>query len=959
MSAGTDHTSTAGVPGGHHARATDPELAAAIGLATDPAQVRTRPIDLAAMAHDASHYLLTPQAVVTARSVADVAAVLGLAHRRRLPVTFRSGGTSLSGQASTSGLLVDTRQNFRGVEVLDGGARVRCEPGATVRSVNARLAPYRTKLGPDPASEGACTIGGVVANNSAGMACGTERNSFRTLEALTLVLASGTVIDTGAEDADERLRALEPGVHAGLVRLRDRVLGDPDSMRRIAHQYSMKNTMGYSLNAFTEFSRPVDVLAHLVVGSEGTLGFVASATFRTVPVLPYVATALLYFPELSRATDALEPLLAAGARTLELLDASSLRVSQRDPRADPALRSLQVDQHTALLVELQGAEPGELEQTGVQTDRVIATLPLSLPAAFTTEATARAAMWTLRKGLYTAVAGARPVGTTALLEDVVVPLPELTATTSELGRLLAGYGYDDAVVFGHAKDGNLHFMINPRLDDPVELRRYDEFTEDLVDLILSHDGSLKAEHGTGRIMAPYVQRQFGAELYQVMREVKALLDPHQVLNPGVIITDNPRAHLENLKVVPPVDPAVDRCVECGYCEPVCPSRAITTTPRQRIVLLRSMAQVSEEERAAIAADYDYMAVDTCAVDSLCATACPVAIDTGRVMKGFRADRHGPAVQGAATAVARAWGPVVAGLRVGLGVADHLPAPVLTAMTKAARAVVSEDWVPLIGADLPGPGGKRRGREPAAPDVVFFPACVGSMFGAPDDALERGEGTGASASFLALAERAGLQVAIPRGIGALCCGTPWQSKGLVDGHAEMAARTFDAVWEASRGGALPIVCDASSCTHGLLEIRGKLGPGQQADYDRLTILDSISYVRSTVLDRLTVHRTVASVAVHPTCSTVHLGSTDDLRVIAEACAEEVFVPPSWGCCGFAGDRGLLHPELTASATATEAAEVNEREHDAYVSCNRTCEMGLTRATGHPYSNVLELLELVTR
>ncbi len=953
-------TSTTNAPG-HHARATDPALAAAIGLATAPEQVRTRPIDLAAMAHDASHYLLTPQAVVTARDSQDVAAVLALAHRRRLSVTFRSGGTSLSGQASSAGVLVDTRQNFRGVEVLDGGVRVRCEPGATVRSVNARLAPYRTKLGPDPASEGACTIGGVVANNSAGMACGTELNSFRTLEALTLVLTSGTVIDTGAADADERLRTLEPDIHQGLVRLRERILGDPDSVRRIAHQYSMKNTMGYSLNAFTEFSRPVDVLAHLIVGSEGTLGFVASATLRTVPVLPYVSTALLYFPELSRATDALEPLLAAGAKTLELLDASSLRVSQRDPRADPALRSLHVDQHTALLVELQGTEPGELEDTGAQMDRVIASLPLSLPAAFTTDPAARAAMWTLRKGLYTAVAGARPVGTTALLEDVVVPLPSLTATTTELGRLLAGYGYDDAVVFGHAKDGNLHFMINPRLDDPAELRRYDDFTEELVDLILSHDGSLKAEHGTGRIMAPYVRRQFGDELYQVMREVKSLLDPHQVLNPGVIITDNPRAHLENLKVVPAVDPAVDACVECGYCEPVCPSRAITTTPRQRIVLLRSMAQVSESERAAIAADYDYMAVDTCAVDSLCSTACPVAIDTGKVMKGFRADRHGTAVQAAAKAVAQGWGPVVAGLRIGLAVADHVPAPVLTAVTKAARAIVSEDWVPLVGADLPGPGGKRSARTPADPDVVFFPACVGSMFGAPDeeDSLEHGSGKGSSESFLALAERAGLQVAIPRGIGALCCGTPWQSKGLVDGHAEMAARTFAAVWEASRGGALPIVCDASSCTHGLLEIRGRLAPDKQADYDRLTVVDSISYVRSTVLDRLTVHRTVRSVAVHPTCSTVHLGSTDDLRAIAAVCAEEVFVPPSWGCCGFAGDRGLLHPELTASATRTEAAEVNEREHDAYVSCNRTCEMGLTRATGHPYSNVLELLELATR
>ena len=620
----------------------EPALAALRALGGD---VRTRAVDLAALAHDASHYLLHPRAVVTARDTGHVADLLRVAAAHALPVTFRSGGTSLSGQAGTDGLLVDTRRHFRRVEVLDDGARVRTQPGATVRAVNARLAPYGTRLGPDPASEAACTVGGVIANNSSGMACGTEFNAYRTVESMTFVLPSGTTVDTAAPDADEYLRTREPALHAGLAALRDRVRADADSVARIRHQFSMKNTMGYALNAFLDFDRPVDILSHLLVGSEGTLGFVGEATFRTVPVRPHAATALLVFDSIDRATDALPALLSAGARTIELMDAAALRVVQRDPKAGPALAALAVAQHTALLVELQAMTAADLDEELRGALATLSGLPLATPAEFTTDPGERAALWHLRKGLYTAVAGARPVGTTALLEDIVVPLDVLTDVTRRLTALFARYGYRDAVIFGHARDGNLHFMITPRFDDPEELRRYEAFTEDLVDLVLGANGSLKAEHGTGRIMAPYVRRQFGDELYAVMREVKALCDPAGVLNPGVVLTDDPHAHLGHLKTTPPVDPLVDTCVECGYCEPVCPSRDVTTTPRQRIVLLREIARAEAAGDLArvreLRDDFGYAAVDTCAADSMCLVACPVAIDTGAVVKGLRARRLGP------------------------------------------------------------------------------------------------------------------------------------------------------------------------------------------------------------------------------------------------------------------------------------------------------------------------------
>lgn len=922
--------------------------------------VTDRAIDLSRFAHDASHYLLRPQAVVLAGRTADVARAIAVAREHRVGVTFRSGGTSLSGQAVSDGVLIDTRSGFRDIEVLDGGARVRCQPGATVRAVNARLAPYHRILGPDPASEIACTIGGVVADNSSGMACGTTMNTYRTLSALELVLLTGTVIDTSAADADAHLKAVEPELWAGLARLRDRVRGNPVSVARIRHQFSMKNTMGYGINSFLDFDEPVQILAHLMIGSEGTLGFIASATFDTVPLLAKAATALLIFDTIARATDALPGLIGAGARTAELMDAASLRVAQALPNPLDVLAGLDVRQHTALLVEAQGHDADELAGTVADLDAVVAGLSglSSLgPAAFSADPVTRARAWQVRKGLYTAVAGARRPGSTALLEDIVVPLPALTDTVGSLAELCASYGYRDSVIFGHAKDGNLHFMIDPDLRDPKQVEALAGFTEELVDLVLGADGSLKAEHGTGRAMAPFVERQYGAELYDVMRELKRLLDPDGVLNPGVIIATSADAHLTDLKRPELVDPQVDRCVECGYCEPTCPSKDVTTTPRQRIALLRDVAAGVP----GIEPDYSYSAVQTCAADSLCVLACPVSIDTGVFMKHKRQDAQPAAAQRIGVGLAERWKPTLSALRVGLTVADKLPGGVLGAVTDAARKVLPTDLVPRAGDDLPGPG-RSRSKLPAGAgpaEVVFFASCMGELFEPAGGAAAPGP----ARAFLELCERAGIGVRLPDDLPELCCGTVWRSKGLVDGTAAMAVRTATSLLRASEDGRLPVVCEASSCTHGLHSLRHDLDVAGESELAgrvaALTVLDSSAFVDERVLPALDAPRRLGRVVLHPTCSDRHAGDVEHLRHLAAACADEVVIPFDAGCCGFAGDRGLLHPELTASATAREAAEVRAGSYDAYLSSNRTCELGMSRATGHSYRHAIELLEELTR
>ena len=911
----------------------------------------TRLIDRVGMAHDASHYLLIPEVVITATDAAHVASVMAQAHRDGRHVTFRAGGTSLSGQALSDSILLDVRKNFRGVTVLDGGERVRCQPGATILNINAHLARHNRKLGPDPASSRAATIGGVIADNSSGMSCGTQLNSYRTVESMVIVLPSGTIIDTSSPSADEYLHRAEPELWEGLAAQRDRLRANPEAVAKIEQQYAMKNTMGYGVNSFIDHDEPVRILEHLMIGSEGTLGFVAEVTLRTVPIQPHAATALLITPELSVATDALEDLIANGAKCLELMDAASLRVVQKYPEATPELAALNVREDSGLLVEALADSEQELVERMDALNSVLGGLPIADPPRFTKDPRERANLWQLRNGLYTSVAGSRPAGTTNLLEDIAVPVGDLTAQTEDLRTIFAANGFNEAVIFGHAKDGNIHFMVTCDWNNPHDIERYEAFTEDMVSSVLGHSGTLKAEHGTGRVMAAYVERQWGPEIYDVMKTVRRLADPDSVLNPGTIITDDPRIHMKHFKMMPPVDGFIDRCVECGYCEPTCPSKDLTQTPRRRIALLRSMKVLSPEVAADIRKDYAYEAVDTCAADSLCFLACPLRIDTGKFMKRFRAARHTSPYKAVMDAAAKGWGPIVSVLQVALNVVDKVPSPVMTGVTTAARAVLPKDVIPLVGDDLPAGGPKRPSpQSTSADDFVFFSSCMGALF-AP---AERSCGGGAGASFTRLVEKAGLRARVPEGLSKLCCGTVWVSKGFTDGADEMARRVYDSLWEASEHGRLPVVCDAASCTHGLEETANHLKGAEAENWAKVTVYDATTYVARFVLGRIQPRSKAGSVVIHPSCSMRHLDCVEDTVACAEFVSDDVTVPVNAGCCAFAGDRGLLHPELTRSAPRAEAAEVAEREYDEYVSANRTCELGMSRATGHEYRHVLEVL-----
>jgi D-lactate dehydrogenase len=936
-------------------------------------RVLHRVSDLVAYASDASPYRRFPRAVVEARDAEDVAKVLRFGRERSIPVTFRAGGTSLNGQGQTDGILVDVRKHWGGVRVEDDGARARLKPGTILGHANRVLAPHGRKLGPDPASTDVCTVGGVVANNSGGMRCGVTKDSYSTVQELTFVLPSGTVIDTGAPDAAERFAAAEPELVAGLEAIRDEIRADGELAERIRRKFAIKNTTGYRLCAFLDADEPLEIFRRLLVGSEGTLAFIAEVVFETVPVPAATTTAWIHFPGIDEAIAPVGDLVASGATAVELMVAPALITAAWNMVGAPQEWKELPPESAVLLVEFGGADEGDLAAQVLRAEAILGSHETIRPIDFTREPEAIELAWRVREGLHGLIGRVRPEGTALIVEDVCVPPERIAEGAKDLQALLGEHGFLPGVA-GHASAGNLHFMLTPDFAKQENLERYEAFMGGLVELIVGkYDGSLKAEHGTGVNMAPYVEREWGAKATELMWRLKGLADPDGVLSPNVLLSRDPGVHLRDLKTTPAIEDwgGATTCVECGFCEPVCPSRNLTTTPRQRIVLRREMARqpAGSPVQRALLAEYDYDALETCATDGSCQIACPLGIDTGKMVKELRREQHGERAEQAALAVAKRWGAVEKVSRVALKVGGTL-----ARRTKRGKGLPGPASDKLSAA-MGGGGdpsrttaGRVREGSPPPPDgaaAVYVPSCTNRIFGPSAEAsknpLHGGKLPPRSVvdALVTVSARVGTPVAVPEDMAGSCCGLPWSSKGFASAHSHKANEMVERLWRWSGEGALPVVIDAASCTGAIAEVGdGVLSEENAERLGKLEIVDSVAWALR-LLPALEIDGKVGSATVHPTCATRRLALAHPLRMLANALAEDVYVAPSATCCAFAGDRGISHPELTASATRPQAEELAGRDFDAYLSSNRTCEIAMTRATGEPYESVVCLLERLSR
>jgi D-lactate dehydrogenase len=911
-------------------------------------------LDLVRYASDASAYRLIPQAVVMPQDVADVVALLRIATELSTPVVFRAGGTSLNGQSQTDSILVDVRRHWQRARIEDDGRLARASPGMTLGHVNRLLFRHSRRLGPDPASTNIACVGGVVANNSGGMRCGVVADSYSTVRSMTVVLANGEVIDTAGPGAEEQFARAAPELSAGLIEIRDEIREDPDLSARIARKFEIKNTTGYRLCAFLDADTPLEIFRRLVIGSEGTLAFVAEAVFETVPLGRHTSLALVGFEDLDSAADAVGELVAAGATATELMVAPTLIAAAYNMPGTPEEWKELPPTSAALLVEFRAEDVADLDQPERAALKIFEGRPLIGAAEFSRDPERVELLWRVLEGMQGLLAAVRPPGVTMIIEDICVPPARVAEAAKDLQALLGRHGFLPGLA-GHASAGNLHFILTPNFGEEADLERYDTFMHALVDLIVDkYDGSLKAEHGTGINMAPFVEREWGSHATELMWRVKQLADPAGILAPGVVLNRDPRIHLKNLKSVPEIEEAATKCIECGFCEPVCPSRNVTTTPRQRIVLRREMAR---QERGspvldALLEQYEYSGLDTCAADGSCAAACPVAIDTGKLVKELRFREHSERAERVALELAKRYAGVERAARTAVRAGGVTARAVgdrpLTAASELLRHGAGADLVPRWTSSVPraAPAHLPAG-SPSSATAVYVPSCLNRIFG---NSREAPAGPTVPEALVALSARAGQPVWIPDDVAGHCCGVPWSSKGYRAGHEHMAARTAAALTRWTDGGRLPVVFDASSCTLGVVSELG---------LDGIEVLDSVAWVHDRLLERLDVRRRQSRIAVHPTCACSQLGLAGKLAAIAQRLADEVVIPAATGCCGMAGDRGWLHPELPASALRDVARELDGHQFDACVSSNRTCELALEQETGRAYKSIVLLLEELTR
>ncbi|RRV66709.1 FAD-binding oxidoreductase [Stutzerimonas stutzeri] len=910
------------------------------------------PLSTLAFGTDASFYRLIPKLVVRVESEAEVIALLKLAHAENVPVTFRAAGTSLSGQAISDSVLIVLGDNWNGREIRNGGEQIRLQPGVIGANANAVLAPFQRKIGPDPASINAAKIGGIVANNSSGMCCGTAQNTYKTLAGLRVVLADGTVVDSEDAASVAAFRQSHAALLEQLAELGRETRANTELAAKIRHKYRLKNTTGFSLNALVDYDEPLDILNHLMVGSEGTLGFISAVTYDTVPDHPHKASALVVFPDVETCCLAVPVLKQQPVSAVELLDRRSLRSVEHKAGMPEWVKELSPTA-CALLIESRAASQSLLHEQINLIMTSIAHFPVEKQVDFSEDPVVYNQLWKIRKDTFPAVGAVRQTGTTVIIEDVTFPVERLAEGVNRLIELLDKHRYDEAILFGHALEGNLHFVFTQGFDDPAQVARYEAFMGEVAQLVaVEFGGALKAEHGTGRNMAPFVELEWGSEAYALMWKIKRLLDPTGILNPDVVLSEDPDIHLKNLKPMPAADEIVDKCIECGFCEPVCPSNGLTLTPRQRIVIWRDIqarkragVDTTEIERL-----YHYHGVETCAATGLCAQRCPVGINTGDLVRKLRGREASKT--GTANWLADHFSTAVQGTRFMLHAANgaHIIlgtkrlAKLSATMTNASKGRVPQ-WTPATPQPLQRLHLPKPAVQDERPRVVYLAACVSRAMGPAARDQEQEPLLDKTRSLL---EKAGYQVIFPEQLNDLCCGQPFASKGYAEQGERKRQEMLDALLKASRGGLDPIYCDTSPCTLRLV---------QGLTDQRLDMYDPVRFIRTHLLDKLDFVPQDKPIAVHVTCSTQHLGEAQALIDIARRCANEVVIPEGIHCCGFAGDKGFTTPELNEHALRSLKNAVQICEEG--ISTSRTCEIGLSRHGEIDYHGLVYLVDRVTR
>ncbi|WP_372751489.1 FAD-binding and (Fe-S)-binding domain-containing protein [Labilibaculum sp.] len=912
------------------------------------------PLHTLAWGTDASFYRLIPKLVIKSKSEVEVSEIMRECDDLNIPVTYRAAGTSLSGQALSDSVLVIAGDFWKKHSILEKGAKIRLQPGITGARANALLAPYGKKIGPDPASINAAMIGGIAANNASGMCCGTSENSYKTIDSIRVILHDGTILDTSSKESVASFKNTHLQLLQDISQLAKDVRENKILEARIREKFKMKNTTGYSLNALVDYKDPIDILTHLMIGSEGTLGFISELVYRTVVEHKFKASSLMIFPDIEKACRAVSRLKSEPVAAVELMDRAALRSVENDVGVPAYLKTLS-EGASAILVESRAEDANQLQEQIAIITKAISEIPVEIPVEFTNVPAEFAMLWKIRKGLLPTVGGMRKVGTTVIIEDVCFPVPKLAEATLDLQKLFKKYHYSEAVIFGHALEGNLHFVFTQDFGSQSEIDRYAKFMDELAELVVArYDGALKAEHGTGRNMAPYVEMEWGTDAYNLMKQIKAIFDPRFLINPGVILNADKQAHLKDLKPLPAAHEKIDQCMECGFCEPACVSHNLTLSPRQRIATYREITRLKASgekphELASMIKQFDYEALQLCATDGLCALSCPVKIDTGKLVKELRADDASPKAKKYAMWCADNMDKVQSYAKMGLNTVNFFH----SILGSGLMGGISGGMRTLSGNAIPRwtkafPKGAPKIVAPAVnkknpKKVVYFPSCINRSMGTSKDYDEK---VALTHKMEQLIKKAGYEIIYPEDLSNQCCGMAFLSKGFKEAGMKKSNNLEAALSKASENGKYPILCDMSPCLYTMKE---NMEP-------RLKLYEPIEFIMEYLKDNLHFTPVDETVSVFAVCSAKKMGVEDQLVELAQLCAKKV-VKPDTNCCGFAGDRGFTHPDLNDHGLRDLRIQHPTEVKHGY-STSRTCEIGLTLNSGVSYQSIAYLVDRAT-
>ncbi len=907
-----------------------------------------------ALGTDASCYSYTPRIAIRAKSEAEVAALMKLAVKCQTPITFRAAGTSLSGQSSCDSVLIIANEGFKEIKATQES--IECGCGVIGCDANAALAGFGKKIGPDPATINSALIGGIFNNNSSGMCCGVEQNSYNTVESVRALLLDGTIIDTADDASIANFEKTHPEICEELLKIHAQIQNDSELSELIARKYKIKNTTGYSINALADFGDIKGILNHLFIGSEGTLAFISKVRYKVVEDARFKACGLLFFADLNEASKAVVALSKLGRERVvsaEMMDYACL-MAVKDIKGVPSVVRECREGYSCILFQSESNDKGVLEANLAQIKTSLAPLKMAFEPLYSNEASVYDEWWKIRKGLLPFTAGNRPKGTTVITEDVCFEIDKFTHGVGFLQELFKKYGFT-GVIFGHALAGNLHFIITPDLRDKTQFENFAALVEEMSRSVALMGGSAKAEHGTGRMVAPFVELEWGAKAYAINLKIKQIFDPLRLLNPDVIISDDPEIYKKNLKSapknllnLPENDEVINACMECGFCEKFCPSRELTLTPRQRIAVLREVTRLLENaqnaEANALLSEYEYAGDETCAGCSSCLRLCPLGIDTAKVAYELRKQVSGKSQKLAQKIYAnfeRVTSVAKAGMKFYALSSAVLGEKNVSKITSVFHRLNSN--FPYTPPFMPRANAYKftdKG-ENLREKVVYFSSCTNRIF-APSKKLA--DKRPLQEVFESICAKAGIGVIYPSKLAQMCCGKMFED--YEDIRAQNLAFLRRELNAATKNGEFSVVTDHSSCFYSLLSGLG----------GEFKLLD-ISEFLLQIAPRLAWQKLPQSVLVHRLCLLKKLGKDGALVELARLCSNDVRVVESFECCGFAGKKGFFTPELNQASTA--GLKFETKPEFIGVSTSSTCEIGLNAYGNTHFQSVAYLVDKATR